>query len=130
MISLKTHNILDYLGGVLLILCPFFFGFVDIDAARTVFMAAGGFLILYSLMTRYYFAVVRVIPLGVHMTLDTAVGLFVILAPWIFGYRLLISAGQEYVHYVLGVLIFCMVGLTREKTEADKRAHHISFSHA
>ena len=34
MISLKAHNVLDYVGGGILILVPFLFGFADLDVAR------------------------------------------------------------------------------------------------
>jgi len=125
MLSLRTHNILDYVGGALLILAPFLFGFADIDAARNVFMLTGIILVLYSLFTNYYYAVLRVIPLGVHMTLDVIAGAFVIVSPWIFNYRGVITPGQEYLHYILGIGVFCLVGLTREKTETDKRDHHV-----
>lgn len=125
MVSLKTHNILDYVGGALLIMSPFLFGFADINAARNVFTLAGFILILYSLFTNYYYAVIRVIPLGVHMTLDAINGVLLITAPWIFNYRAFLTPGQEYLHYVLGVGVLALVGLTREKTESDKLQHGI-----
>src|SRR4051812_22363253 len=120
MLSLRTHNILDYVGGALLILAPFLFGFADIDPARNVFMVTGAILILYSLFTNYQYAVLRIIPLGVHMTLDVLAGVFIVVSPWIFNYRGFITPAQEYLHYILGVGVFCLVGLTREKTETDK----------
>lgn len=125
MVSLKTHNILDYVGGALLILAPFLFGFADVDTARNVFMLSGSFLILYSLFTNYYYALVRVIPLGVHMTLDALNGALIMTAPWIFNYRAYLTTGQEYLHYVLGLGVLALVGLTRERTESDKLHHGI-----
>jgi hypothetical protein len=123
MVSLRTHNILDYVGGALLILAPFLFGFADVDAARNVFMLSGFVLILYSLFTNYYYAAVRVIPLGVHMTLDVLSGVFIMVAPWVFNYRGFLTPGQEYLHYILGVGVIGLVGLTAEKTESDKVEH-------
>src|SRR3989344_7150587 len=111
MVSLKVHNILDYVGGGLLILAPFLFGFADVDAARNVFMLSGFFLVMYSLFTNYYYAVIRVIPLGVHMTLDVANGVLIMIAPWIFNYREVLSPGQEYLHYILGIGVLALVGL-------------------
>jgi hypothetical protein len=125
MISLRSHNILDYVGGALLILSPFLFGFADVDAARNVFMLSGFFLIMYSLFTNYEFAALRVIPLGVHMSLDVIIGIVVLTAPFIFGYREFITAGQEYLHYILGVGVIALVGFTAERTEADKIEHGI-----
>ncbi len=125
MVSLKTHNILDYVGGAALILAPFLFGFSDIDAARNVFMIAGFALVAYSLCTNYYYSLIRVIPLGVHMTLDALNGVLIIAAPWIFNYRAFLTPGQEYLHYILGVGVLALVGLTRERTESDKLHHGI-----
>src|SRR5690348_8373974 len=106
MMSLKTHNVLDYVGGVLLFLCPFLFGFANVGVARNVFLFAGFFLILYSLFTSYPYSLLKVIPLGVHMTLDVLMGLVVMLAPWVFNYRGFLTPGQEYLHYILGLGIF------------------------
>lgn len=125
MLSLKTHNILDYVGGALLILAPFIFGFADVTAARNVLMLGGLFLIAYSLITNYYYSLLKVIPLGVHMTLDVLMGALVVAAPWVFNYRTLLTPGQEYLHYILGVGVFALVGFTRERTESDKVSHGI-----
>lgn len=125
MVSLKTHNILDYVAGVALILAPFLFGFSEVDAARNVFMIAGFALIAYSLLTNYYYAAIRVIPLGVHMTLDVLSGVFLVTAPWVFDYRALITPTQEYLHYILGVGVMALVALTQERTESDKVEHGI-----
>lgn len=119
MVSLKTHNILDYVAGALLLFVPAIFGFSEIDAARNVFIFAGIALIAYSLLTRYHYALVRVIPLGVHMTLDVLNGVIVMLAPWVFGYRDLLTSGQEVVHYVLALGVFALVAFTRPKTESE-----------
>ena len=128
MLSLKTHNILDYVGGALLILSPFLFGFAEVGAARNVFMLTGFALIVYSLFTNYYYAVLRVIPLGVHMTLDVLIGLLVFSAPWVFNYGEFLTTGQEWVHYILGVGVLALVGFTAERTEADKVDHGLRIS--
>ncbi len=123
MVSLKTHNILDYVAGVMLLLSPFLFGFGDVTVARNVFMMSGFFLVLYSLFTNYDYAVLRVIPLGVHMSMDVLLGVFLMIAPWVLNYRVFLTSGQEYLHYILGVGVIGLVGLTREKTETDKVEH-------
>ncbi len=120
MVSLKTHNILDYVVGVLLLLCPFIFNFADLDAARNVFLFSGTALVVYSLLTNYYYAVAHVIPLGVHMTLDALMGILLILAPALFGYRDLITEGQYALHIGLGIGAVGLVAVTRTRTEAAK----------
>lgn len=125
MLSLRAHSVLDYVTAFFLVLAPFLFGFVSVDVARNVFLVTGTLWILYSLFTNSYHALIRVIPLGVHMALDVGVALFLALAPWTFGYRGEITGSQELVHYLIGAFVLTCVFLTMEKTEAEKRAHHV-----
>jgi len=120
MISLKTHNILDYVIAVVLMACPWIFGFADVIAARNVFLILGIALAVYSLFTNYYYSIAKVIPLGVHMTLDVLTGVVLMLAPSIFMYRDQLTAGQYIIHFILGAGTILMVALTRERTEVDR----------
>jgi hypothetical protein len=120
MISLRTHNILDYVVGVFLVVCPFLFGFSNIAPAVNLFMIGGITLIVYSLLTNYYYSLARVIPLGVHMMLDAMLGIFLILAPALFGYRELLTDGQYALHIVIGIGTVGMVALTHTRTETMK----------
>lgn len=129
MVSLKTHNILDYVAGAVLILVPYIFGFGDLEVARSSMMLAGTALILYSLFTNYYYSLMRVVPLGVHMTFDAITGVFVMTAPWLLDYRVFLTPTQEYLHYVLGIGVLGLVALTRERTEEAKRRDGIDVSH-
>lgn len=116
MVSLKTHNILDYVGGLFLVLAPSLFGFSDIDAARNFFVIAGLGLIGYSLFTRYEIALWRKIPLGVHMTLDVTAGVLTILAPYLLGYSELLTGTQTAVHWIAGLGVIGLVALTDRKS--------------
>lgn len=91
-----------------MIFSPLLFGFADIEVARNIFLFG-----------------IRAIPLGIHMTLDVILGVFLIAAPWLFGYRGQIAPMQEYWHYVMGIGLFFAVGLAREKTETEKREHGV-----
>lgn len=130
MIPLKVHNVLDYIIGAFLVVVPWMFGLAEITAARNLFMFAGLALIVYSLFTNYYYAVARVIPLGVHMTMDALLGIIVILAPAFFGYRDQLTDGQYATHIVLGIAAVGLVALTRPRTEAAKTpAERAAISH-
>jgi hypothetical protein len=120
MISLKAHNVLDYIVAAVLVIAPWLFRFSEVVAARNVFLFIGIGLAAYSLLTKYYYALLRVIPLGVHMTMDAIAGVFLILAPALFGYRDLITQGQYAAHIVLGIGAVGLVALTRPRTEAAK----------
>lgn len=122
MLPLRIHNVIDYLTGALLIVAPWFFGFADVSPARALFLVSGFALLAYSLLTNYYFAVVRWIPLGAHMTLDTVLGLLLILAPALFEYRGLLSEGPYVAHVAIGLGLVGLVALTRPRTEASKTA--------
>jgi len=123
MISLKTHNVLDYIFGVVLAFCPYFFNFATIDVARNVFQTAGVGLIVYSLLTNYRYSIIKAIPVRVHMVLDVINGAVVLLAPWLFGYRASITNFQTGVHIVLGLAVFALVAFTNRRviTAAGER---------
>lgn len=124
MISLNTHNVLDYVIGAVLVLCPYVFGFQDIPAARNLFLVLGFGLIGYSLLTRYKYSMLNLIPLGVHMAFDALAGLVLMAGPWLFGYRGLISPAQTVLHFVLGVGAIGLVALTSVRTDATRILTH------
>lgn len=125
MLSLRTHNIIDYVAAAVLILCPFVFGFADTLAARNIFLVAGVGLAIYSALTKYYYTLARVIPLGVHMTMDAAAGVVLILAPFIWGYRDILTPFQYGVHIVAGLAPIGLVILTRTRSEAAKTPEEV-----
>jgi hypothetical protein len=129
MVSLKAHNILDYVAGAFLIIAPYLFGFGDMEVARNAMMMSGFALVGYSLFTNYYYSLMRVIPLGGHMALDVINGAFVMTAPWLLDYRVFLTPTQEYLHYIAGVGVIGLVAVTREKTELAKRRDGIDVAH-
>src|SRR3954464_2102452 len=117
MISIRTHNILDYVGAAVLILCPFLFGYADVVAARNVFVLGGFIWAIYSLLTNYEFSIVKLIPLGAHMVLDVLVGLFYILAPSLFSYRAFMTNWQYALHFIVGIGAIGLVAITKRNSE-------------
>ncbi len=122
MIPLKVHSLLDYLAGGFMIIAPWAFGFSEVLPARLIFLLGGLTLLAYSLLTNYYFSVARLLPLGAHMTLDTVLGIFVILAPALLGYRAQITQTQSTAHLLVGTALVGLVALTRPRTEHGKTA--------
>lgn len=99
-LSTRTHGMLDYSMGVLLLVAPYLFGFANGGAAQWVPMVIGAGGILYSLLTRYELGAVRLIPMPVHLGLDAASGLMLAASPAIFGF-----SHQVWVpHVILGLL--------------------------
>ncbi|NDD92140.1 hypothetical protein EBZ37_08655 [bacterium] len=122
MISLKTHNVLDYVFGVVLALCPYLFNFSTIDVARNLFQFVGIGLIVYSLLTNYRYSMIKLIPVRAHMALDVISGGLLLIAPWLFGYRLSLSGFQTSVHMISGLVVLGLVAFTeRGKVRVEEK---------
>lgn len=85
MISTKTHGVIDYLMGVLLILLPFIFDFPG-GAATWLPIILGAGTIVYSLITNYELGVANILSMKAHLGIDLVAGLLLIAAPWLFGF--------------------------------------------
>jgi hypothetical protein len=85
-ISTRTHGVLDYAVGLLLILLPYLLGFADGTAAQWIPQVLGAGAILYAVFTDYELGLVRAMPMRVHLFLDIASGLLLAASPWIFGF--------------------------------------------
>ena len=118
MISVRTHAIIDYVVGVLLVLAPFILGFANGGAAMWVPILLGLSVIVYSLLTRYQLAVAQVIPFKVHLGLDAAGGLLLLVSPWLFGFADLIW----WPHVVVGLAELAVVAMTDRKGPAHRQA--------
>jgi len=112
MLSLKTHNVLDYLIGAALALSPYLFGFAEIAAARNLFLVLGLGLIGYSLLTNYQYSIAKIIPLPMHMFMDVTAGIVLMLWPSLSGYRPALSGFQYALHFIFGLGAIGLVAFT------------------
>ena len=115
MISVRTHAIIDYVVGVLLVIAPFIFGFANGGAAMWVPILLGASILVYSLLTRYELAAARIIPFKVHLALDAVGGLFLLISPWLFGFAELIW----WPHVIVGLAELGVVAMTDRKTATE-----------
>src|SRR5688500_5249271 len=106
-ISTRTHGVIDYLMGALLIVAPYLLGFADGTAAQWVPQIVGAALIGAALLTDYELGVVRMIPMPVHLGLDVAAGVLLAASPWLFGF-----AGRVWVPHLIFGLAEIGAGLT------------------
>ncbi|WP_375262297.1 hypothetical protein [Palleronia sp.] len=90
MIDTKTHGIIDYLTGALLIIAPYLFGFATGGIEQWLPQILGAMTIVMSLLTNYELSVAKVIPLKVHLGVDIASGALLAVSPWLFGFADLI----------------------------------------
>ncbi len=119
MISKRAHRVLDYFTGCALIASPYLFGMGDISSAREVFLGAG----LVSFVNVFLFGYST----KLHMKIDLLNGAFLISAPSIFSYKLLLSNTQYGFHVGAGFLIILLVGETRYRREDSIAASKVSL---
>jgi len=121
-ISTKTHGILDYLTGVILIAAPWVLGFAQQGAETWVPVVLGAGAILYSLMTNYELGMTKLISMRTHLGLDLMSGMFLALSPWIFGFDELVYLP----HLILGIAEVGASLMTYPipYTSTSSRTHH------
>jgi hypothetical protein len=83
-IPTKTHGVLDYATGALLLAAP---RLLALRTARTsaLLRAAGGGTLAASLLTDYELGVKRTLPMRTHLALDLATGALLAGGPWVLG---------------------------------------------
>lgn len=87
-IPTKIHGILDYLGGILLLLAPNLFGFDQAgnDAAVLIPRALGIAFLGLAVLTNYELGLFKVVPMTTHITIDVIASIFLAASPFIFGF--------------------------------------------
>src|SRR4051794_20965062 len=111
LIPTRVHGMIDYLMGVLLIAAPFLFHFPDGGAETMVPVILGVGMIVYSLITDYEMGAIRVLPMGVHLTIDVCGGLLLAASPWLFGF----SDRITWPHVTFGIMEIVVALLTQRR---------------
>jgi hypothetical protein len=124
-ISTKTHGVLDYLMGIILIASPWIFGFADGSAAQWLPVILGAGALVYSLMTDYELSATKMIPMKTHLTLDMLSGALLAVSPWLFGFSDRVSTP----HVVLGILEIGAAMMTKTSSVANN-VRNAGHSHA
>ena len=87
MIPRFLHGAADYFCGLFLLLAPNLLAFADVGGAAVWVPRIVGLLIFgQAMMTDYELGLMKVIPIGVHLMTDYLVGVFLLAAPWLFGF--------------------------------------------
>jgi hypothetical protein len=96
---------MDYLLGVILIGAPWVLGSPAVSHAESWGpIILGEAVILYSLLTDYEVALVPVIPIPMHLSLDGAVGLSLVACPWLLGFTSVLGT-------LLPIFGICLMGI-------------------
>lgn len=87
-ITTKTHAVMDYVMGILLIVVPLFWlGSPDVpQAAIWTPVVIGALMLLQSLMTDYELSLANIIPMSGHLAMDAIAGVVLAASPWLFGF--------------------------------------------
>lgn len=117
-LPLRLHASSEPVVALVLIVAPFVLGFSDVDAARNVSIAAGGVVALQAASTRWRWALVKVIPLGVHAMTDTLIGALLLAAPFVLEYHD-DSTAAWIVHVVVAVGLVSSAWATDWRTSDD-----------
>jgi len=99
-IPTRVHGVIDYVVGLVLLVAPYLLGFADGSAAQWVPMILGIAIIGMALMTDFEVSVVRLIPMPLHLGIDIAGGLLLLVSPWLFGF----ADRVMWPHVIIGIL--------------------------
>lgn len=112
-ISTRTHGILDYTVGVLLIIAPWLFQFANEGAAMWIPIILGIGIIFYSMITAYELGMTGVISMPTHLWIDGIAGVFLAVSPWLFDF-----ADFVYLpHLIVGLLVLGVALMTNPVPE-------------
>lgn len=84
MIPTQVHGVIDYLGGIVLLLAPNLFNFEANDAATAVARIVGIAILGLAILTRYELGLIKVIPMEVHLLIDIVASIFLAASPFLF----------------------------------------------
>ncbi len=124
-IDTKTHGYIDYSMGALLIAMAYFINFNSDNTPNFVLYLVGSLAIFYSLLTKYELGVIKIIPMYIHLMLDSLSGIFLATAPWLLGF-----ADDVFLpHLLLGLFEIATTIMTSIRPKmAKKRKKYMNFS--
>jgi hypothetical protein len=87
-ITTKTHALMDYVMGILLIVVPLFWlGSANVpQAAIWTPVVIGALMLMQSLITDYELSLANIIPMSGHLAMDAIAGVVLAASPWLFGF--------------------------------------------
>ena len=110
-VPLAIHVLIEYGIGVLTILSPFLFSF-DATAAEILAVLTGAGILVFAVLTDAPTGIARTLPVASHVVIDYVLGLFLIVAPFVFGFAGDDNAATAY-FIVFGLLFVMLAVLTR-----------------
>lgn len=115
-LSTRTHGMIDYLVGLLLIVSPWLFNFAGDNISTWIPVIVGAVVIVYSLFTDYEYGLMPEITMRGHMMLEAITGIFLAVSPWVFNFEYFV-----YVPHLIFGLVLVALSLTTETTPSVSR---------
>jgi hypothetical protein len=110
-IPTKLHGLLDYAGGLLLVIMPWSIGFSQYTWAPWIMVMIGIGMMIYSLFTRYEWGYAGLISMHTHLWLDILAGLILIISPWVFDFNTHVYRP----HMITGIIMIGIALVSRAK---------------
>jgi hypothetical protein len=107
-ISARVHGVLDYALVAAFLNAPMVLGFHGTPAAIVYWLA--GIHLLMTGFTDFPLGVFKVIPFKIHGVIDLVGGVFLLVAPWIFGFGADYAARNFFI--AIAIIAFIVVALT------------------
>lgn len=126
-LPIKVHTALDFIVGAALIAAPWLFGFSDVGGAAVWLPVSIGVasIILGSVTQGYGFAIVRLIPLKLHLAIDFLAGVALAASPWLFGFSDE-DANAWLPHLAVGLALVAVSLVTKTDSPAASTPAHRS----
>jgi hypothetical protein len=125
LLNTKTHAILDYAVGILLIAAPWMLNFADGGPAQHVPVGIGALTIVMSLLTKYEFSIFKLIGMNTHLIIDFLAGVFLAVSPWLFHF----SDWVYLPHLIVGILEIIVVLISEKKTFISANEQQLDNPH-
>ncbi|WPU96974.1 hypothetical protein SNE25_15745 [Mucilaginibacter sabulilitoris] len=110
-ISPGSHGIIDYVGSIALIACPFILKLGDSPAIKWVSIGTGLAGIAISILTKYEYSIFKVIPFDLHLAINLAAATAFVAIPFTFDLK-----GLDAMYFfVNAVIVYLVVALTENR---------------
>jgi hypothetical protein len=110
----KSHGVLDYVTVAAFALIPTVFGLVGVPAYLSYILAGVHFLM--TILTKFQFGIVKVLPLKFHKWVEMAVGPILLVISWVLGFSDDVKARTV---FMVAGLVIILVGFLSQYNESD-----------
>ena len=108
MINTRTHAVIDYVVGILLLIAPYVLGFANGGPEQWTPQILGALTLIVSLLTTYEYSLVKLVPFRIHLGIDVVEALLLLVSPWLFGF----ASRIWWPHVLVGVIELLVIAFS------------------